>query len=345
MFIHNERDLAVNRLLRGARPILEAHGITAEVIEPNPSDRHFDLIARLDAGRRGHQTYAVELKSRLDRAGAAALPPTELPMLVIAPYISPPTAAVLQQNKVDFVDHAGNMTISWPQLLIIITGNRRPDKEQAPPTRAPRAFSPAGSKVVFALLSWPDTVTLPLRDIAARSGVSLGTTQIVINELEVSRYIYTVENQRTLANGRELLDRWTEAFTTSVAHKLTLAEFRDVPDRWWQETRKLLVENRIQIGGEAGGSLLDSDLIPTSTTLYCDAIPGPLIAARHWRRTHTASNISVRKRFWSPPEPFDPLVPSTLIYADMWTSTDPRQRAHAERIRRHDDRLVQLDGS
>ncbi|MFI6167661.1 type IV toxin-antitoxin system AbiEi family antitoxin [Nocardia sp. NPDC051052] len=346
MFIQNEHGHGVNRLLHGAQAALDEHGISLTVIEPDARpDRRQDLIARLDAGTRGERTYAIELKTQLTSTNARALPPTELPMLLITPYISRESADVLRRNGVDFVDHVGNMSISWPAMLITVVGNRRPSPEHASSRRAPRAFSPAGTKALFAVLSWPDTLGLPLRMIADRAGVSLGTTQIVMNELESSGYLYTVGARRTLANGKELLDRWAEAFTTSLSHKLTLGEFHDHDDRWWRDSRDLLHKNMVQLGGEAGGSLLDSDLTPTTATLYCDSVPVPVVADRRWSRSATEPNVVVRQRFWTPPEPFEALVPSTLIYADMWASGDPRQRAHAERIRAHDNRLVELDGS
>ncbi|MFC9440063.1 type IV toxin-antitoxin system AbiEi family antitoxin [Nocardia sp. NPDC057030] len=346
MFIANERSSKVNMLMREAQAALAKHGISLTVIGPDTSaDRRHDLAARLEAGARGDRTYSVEFKTQLTSVSARALPPTELPTLLLTPYVSRESAEVLRRNGVDFVDRAGNISISWPAMLIYIVGNRRPAPEYTSARRAPRAFSPAGSKVLFAVLSWPDTLDLPLRLIAERAGVSLGTTQIVMNELEASGYLYTADGTRALANGKELLDRWTEAFTTSVSYKLTIGEFHDRAERWWRDSRELLLENRVQLGGEAGGTVLDPDLTPTTATLYCDSIPAAVVADRRWSRSGLEPNIAVRKRFWTPPEPFDALVPSTLIYADMWASGDPRQRAHAERVRAHDHRLVELDGS
>ncbi|WP_330227998.1 type IV toxin-antitoxin system AbiEi family antitoxin [Nocardia sp. NBC_00508] len=347
MFTTDEHQHEVNKLLHEAMPVLQEHGIALRVGQRrlDSPDSHYDLVARLDAGARGHRDYAVEVRPRLSSANAKALPPTKLPLLLITPYVSRATADVLRRSEVDFVDLAGNLSIRWPSLLINIVGNRPREPQPKPSRRAPRAFSTAGAKVLFTVLSWPDTLTLPLRSIADRSGVSLGTTQIVLNELVASGYIYSAHGRKTLTNGRELLDRWAEAFTTSVSHKLAFAEFRDKSDRWWQGSRELLLESGVQLGGEAAGSVLDPHLIPTTTLLYCDAFPRPVIAQRHWSRADRDSNVVLRQRFWSAPEPLDPLVPSTLIYADMWGSGDPRQREHAERIRQHDNRLVQLDRS
>ncbi|MCU1648686.1 MAG: hypothetical protein JWN03_8961 [Nocardia sp.] len=343
MFIQNEHDEIMNELVRDVRSVLGERGVTLRIVVS--ADLGTDLVVCLDAGERGDKTYVVQLRSRLTSENARALPPADRSMLVIAPYISRAAAEVLQRNGVDFVDQVGNMSIDWPSMHITVLGNAAAHVRRPTSHHAPRAFSPSGTQVLFTLLSWTDTVTLPLRAIAERSGVSLGTAQIVMNELEVGGYLYTVGTRRTLANGRELLDRWTEAFTTSLAHKLAIAEFRDDSPRWWMDTRELLAENKIQLGGEAAGSILDSDLSPVTATLYGDFLPSPVIATRRWRRTESEPNVLIRRRFWMAPEPFELLVPSTLIYADMWASGDPRQRNHAERIRSHDHRLVELDRS
>ncbi|MFJ2835735.1 type IV toxin-antitoxin system AbiEi family antitoxin [Nocardia sp. NPDC087230] len=345
MFTPNERDLGMNILDECMRR-LDEYGVAFEVLEfterPNAAA---DLIAKLDAGSYGNRTYAVEIRRRMTAAIADALPRTELPLLIVAPYVSREAAEVLRDRHIDFVDPAGNMALVWPAMRIHVVGQSKPPAATAVPTRAPRAFGPAGAKVLFTLLSWDDAVQLPLRTVAERSGVSLGTAHIVVNELESAGYVVSVDGARRLMRGRELLDRWTESFSTTVVPKLASTAFVDDTVGWWQESWAELAAEGVQLGGEAAGSHLDSDLHSRTAILYTGSMPRRLAAQRRWRRSSERSNIVIRQRFWAPPEPISPLVPSTLIYADMWTSGDSRQRAHAERIRESDPRLVEIDRS
>ncbi|WP_446223811.1 type IV toxin-antitoxin system AbiEi family antitoxin [Nocardia sp. IBHARD005] len=345
MFTLNEQQGMMN-ILDAARSHLDARGVSFETLETTEQpDSGSDLIARLDAGARGDRTYAVEIRRRITSSIARALRSTELPLLLVAPHISREAAEVLQHREIDFVDTVGNMTLAWPSLYVSVVGNSGRSTARPAHARAPRAFSPAGAKVLFTLLSWSDAINTPLRSIGERSGVSLGTTQIVVNELERGGYVATVDGRRQLLNGRELLDRWTEAFSIAVVPRITLADFVDNSNGWWLEARSALVDERAQLGGEAAGSQLDSELRSTTGILYVDALPRALAAERRWRRVDGEPNVIIRQRFWRPTEPLDPLVPSTLIYADMWTSGDSRQRAHAERIRNGDPRLVEIDRS
>jgi hypothetical protein len=56
-----------------------------------------------------------------------------------------------------------------------------------------------------------------------------------------------------------------------------------------------------------------------------------------------SGNVHLRQRFWRASDEASWVVPSTLIYADLLASGDPRQREHADRIRATDDRLTRLD--
>ncbi|MGY0502546.1 type IV toxin-antitoxin system AbiEi family antitoxin [Nocardia sp. FBN12] len=345
MFTLNERQGMMN-ILDAAMSHLDARGISFETLETTERPGSgSDLIARLDAGSRGDRTYAVEIRGRITSSVARALPSTELPLLLVAPHISREAAEVLQRREIDFVDTVGNMTLAWPSLYVCVVGNSGRSTARPASARAPRAFSPAGAKVLFTLLSWSDAINMPLRYIAERSGTSLGTAQIVMSELERSGYVASVGERRQLLNGRELLDRWTEAFSTAVVPRISMADFADNSNAWWLEAMSALLVERAQLGGEAAGSQLDSELRSTTGILYVDVLPRALAAERRWHRAGDEPNVIIRQRFWRPTEPLDPLVPSTLIFADMWASGDSRQRAHAERIRKGDPRLVEIDRS
>lgn len=331
------------------------------------------LDLRVRAGGRGQRTYHVQLKSRMTAEAATALGPQRPGhLLVVAPHIPDSAARVLRERGIDYVDAAGNARLAWDGLLVDIRGRRPPVTARilAPPA-AGRAFTAAGAQVTFVLLAWPQAASWPVRDIAAAAGVSLGTVSVVLSDLSAGGYLYEAP-RRSVARGGELLSRWAEAYTVSLAPKLLLGRF-DAPEVDWSAALKRLSAAGVQAGGELAASVLDPHLRPAGATLWADHLPVQLLARCRMRRAEQG-DILVRRRFWDPIlarhgviEPWEPtpkaedpgsptdavgltseagpLVPSVLVYGDLVASGEPRLREHADRLRRRDDRLIRLDGS
>ena len=345
MFTLDERDHRLNTLVDSVQTVLAGLGITVTPEQSSVSDGSGDLDLVLDAGERGQKRYAVVAKrGRLDHhlATAMVLPPTR-PLLVIAPHVPDSVAEILHARGVDHVDAAGNVRIAWEGMLLDVRG-RRPRATSRPrnAAAASRAFTRSGAMVVFGLLSWPEISTRPVRDIAAVSGAAVGTVHKVLSELSAGGYLYESSQGRRLNRGGELLDRWAEAYAVNLARKLAIASFA-LPDLTsLPAVEGALLEQGAQLGGELAASRIDPHLRPATATFYVDDVPADVLARFRMRRDDDAGAIQFRHRFWKRHD-HSPLVPSPLVYADLVSSGDPRQREHAGRIRRTDDRLVELD--
>lgn len=327
--------------------VLARWGITASALEA-PHDGGADLVLRLDAGARGSQRYPTLVKlGRLDgpRATAMALP-LERPLLVAAPYVPDAAAHALVARDVQFVDSAGNMRLGWDGMSVDVRGYR-PPAAQAPrrDPSASRALTRSGAMVVFALLSWPDLVARPVREIAAASGAAVGTVHAALGALAEAGYVYESGGRAGLNRAGELLDRWAEAYTVRLARTLDLGSFSIADEARRPDLERALVAAGALIGGELAGSRIDATLRPTTATFYVEALPVELVAGFRLRRDDAAGTVHFRRRFWRRSDDGVELVPSPLVFADLLASGDPRQREHAERVRRADDRLVELDRS
>ncbi|WP_186812615.1 type IV toxin-antitoxin system AbiEi family antitoxin [Cellulomonas composti] len=282
---------------------------------------------------------------RLDTRLATALDlPTVRPLLLLAPHISDAVGEVLRARGVDYADAAGNTRLAWDGLLIDVRG--RPPRTSVPPRiadrTAARAFSRAGSMVTFALLSWTDLPSRPVREIAATCGVAVGTVHGVLHDLAAAGYLSDGAQGRALNRGGELLGRWAEAYTVTLARRLAIASFGIADLDRIPALEADLLGVGAQLGGELAASRLDAHLHPSTSTFYVDELPSTLVA-RYRLRPDEAGVVRFRSRFWHRPDDTGERVPSPLIYADLVSSGDPRQREHAERIRAVDDRLVELD--
>src|SRR5215475_3158664 len=256
---------------------------------------------------------------------------------------SRPTLASQRRSCCDGA--AGNAHLSWKDVLIDVRGRRNsaaPNYRPSP--RGARAFGRAGLKVQFVLLSWPSMASRPLRDLSRSSGVSLGTAKTVVDDLANAGYLVAERTGRRLVKGGDLLNRWAEAYSIVLTPALAIQDLAVADLSWWQRSKGQLTDLGVQVGGEAGASVLDPRLRPSSLTLYTEQLPLQLIAKHRMVRESKDYNVHFRRRFWRVPDD-SWIVPSPLIYADLVASGDPRQREHADRLRAADDRLTRLDRS
>jgi hypothetical protein len=346
MFSSNERAASLNKtVLTDVIRRLEELGLRVDLADAVAPDRGLDAVARLTTNSGAVQTYGVQIKQRLTPELATAVHvQSHPPALMVAPSISDPVAERLRARGIDYVDTAGNAHVAWDDVFIDVRG-RRKSAARLPKTsaRGARTFSRAGLQVQFVLLSWPEMAAQPLRQLAHASGVSLGTAKMAVDELTTAGYLYEGTRGRQLARSGELLNRWSEAYSIILDPALSLGEFSTSDLSWWRQSERELRQLDIQVGGEAAASLLDSYLQPSSLALYVDKLPLSLIGRYRMARADGDGNVHIRQRFWQVPEQASWIVPSTLIYADLLASGDPRQREHADRIRTSDDRLTRLD--
>jgi hypothetical protein len=326
------------------RDLLRQLGLRAVVRPAGPADRWIDAFVEVGRPSGTSRTYVLETKRHVAAELATALHPhPSLPTLVFARSITERAAELLRGRGIDYVDAAGNAHIAWDDVLIDVRGRRKPvERQEAPSARGSRAFGRAGLRIGLVLLSWPHLAGEPLRRLAGASGVSLGTAKSVIDDLSGAGYLYEVRGGRRLARAGELLSRWSEAYSTTLSPTLFLGGFSIGDISWWSSAKAELSKLNVQLGGEVAASLIDSHLIPSTLTLYADEVPPGLVAKRRMRRAEKDGNVQFRRRFWQS-EDEGWVVPSVLTYADLLASGDPRQRAHAERIRGRDDRLAELD--
>ncbi|RSN55946.1 hypothetical protein DMH01_29445 [Amycolatopsis sp. WAC 04182] len=334
MFNLNEHDDLLNKELRSR---LQELGLGSEVLD--------GALLKLTTRSGAVRTYGVEFKQRMtaELATAVHFPPSPPPLLFTT-YLSEPVAERLRARGIDYLDTAGNAHLAWDDVLIDVRGRR---KRTVPAGRASSrgagAFGRAGLQVMFVLLSWPETAAVPYRRLAEMSGASLGTVKTVVDELTRAGYLYERGDERRLARGAELLDRWSEAYSITLDTSLALGEFAAADLSWWRDAEADLLSSGVQVGGEAGASLIDPHLRPASLTLYADGLPAQVIGRNRLARAENGGNVHIRRRFWQAPEPESWIVPSPLIYADLLASGDPRQREHGDRIRSDDDRLKRID--
>jgi hypothetical protein len=326
-----------SELLDYALAHLADAGLAVSKVSPDEGN---DLHLRF-----GDRTYVyeIQLKRKISPASAQVNRPSRgrRPLLV-APHVSDRVGEALREQGVNYVDSVGNMYLREDGLLLDVRGRRGPTTPLPGAHDRPlRAFKSSGLKVVFALLADPELVTVPYREIAQASGVSLGTVHWVLTELEVAGYATTVPRQ--MYRTRTLFDRWVEAYTFDLWPRLTLARF-DAPDpAWWTGADDALRAAEAQWGGETAAHRLNPHLRPKRAIIYAPDVPKRLATEYRFRRSDGEGGVEVRQRFWHLPSDPSLTVPTPLIYADLVAAADPRLAEAAVDLRESDALLQRLD--
>lgn len=308
-----------------------------------PQGRMVDALIHV-GGATDTNTYAVEMKRYLTTAklGLAAeqLKDTPYTGMLITDYVNPNMADRLKEMGLAFIDLAGNAYLNEPPIFVYIKGNRPLGKKLLGATQKPtRAFQPTGLKMLFGLLTNPELLNEPYRDIAEATDVALGTVGWVFTDMREHGLMFEGKGrERRLTQKRRLIEEWVTAYPDKLRPKLRLGRYRAPMHRWWEKVN--LEPHKAQWGGEVAAAKITQYLKPEKTVIYADAIPARLIVENQLK-TDPDGDVEILKRFWKPQNvgqttnqtnvPLD-IVPPLLIYADLMATADDRNVETAKMI-------------
>lgn len=250
-------------------------------------------------------------------------------LLIVAPYITPQVALRCREMGVCFADTAGNMFLGAPGLHVYVVGKRAPD--QLRPANQGRAVTPAGLRIVFALLCEPLLLNATYRELAAAARVALGTVGPVIKDLENRKHLTTGTAHRRILAPDRLFEEWVAAFPTVLRPKLNARRFRAPDPNWVHQVD--IVAHRGYWGGEVAANRLLHHLQPQTTTIYATEVPRQLIID-HRLRADVNGDVEILDVFWNTQKihGIDDVVPPVLAYADLFTTPEGRDIEAARMI-------------
>lgn len=308
-------------------------------------EQNAGLKLTLDNGKLVLEPHGVQFNVKIKRwvqnvsVGSLVAQLERLPSasILVADYVNPKLAERLRQNGILFIDAAGNAFVVAGDVYVFIKGNRLASVETAPRKKS-RAFHASGLRLIFHFLHNPSLLNKTYREIAASTGVALGTVGWVINDLKASGYLSGADKSqsRELKSPLELLDRWAEAFPERLKPDLSLGAYLCRSAHLWKDLKPL--DHKAVWSGEVGAYLLDGYLTPEIQTLY---LPGDelknLVIKHRLSKTDAARHsedgaiIWVYEKFWSNGGSKG-IAPDILVYADLLSTDDPRNLEAAKRI-------------
>jgi hypothetical protein len=327
-------------------------------LEPRRRRIGWDALLEIRAGGRTHR-FLVEHKRtpRLDYALVDALlgrlaAQTDARWVLFTPHVTPPMAAHLQRQGVNYMDLAGNCRLIIDKGHVAIIEGRRPARgvEEA------RVVGPAGYQVLFALLVRPELLQTPIRDVAREAGVGKTVVATTLQRLEQAGLVARTQTKAVLVKPKELLDRWLTGYHDILRPRNLVGHYR-TPDRTPVELENRVEEAlglRTQVplldrdkteeletrrlhwawGGAAAAYRLTGHFRGEATVLHID--PPPIDLTRHLRLLPArAGNLTILRA--PGPMAYEGAAPRTvhplLVYAELLATRDDRAREAAVEVR------------
>ncbi|HRD91676.1 MAG TPA: type IV toxin-antitoxin system AbiEi family antitoxin [Accumulibacter sp.] len=325
-------------LLERVAQALRGHGLLVNV-----QDEAEGAAPSLRVSRDGADfDYAAVVKRRLSSGSIGAVlsqlrDPVDvgqLPPLLVCDHVTPPLADQLREHQQQFADAAGNAYLDGRGLLVYVSGRKLHPKQVA--LRASSGFTATRLKVLFALICDPDLAGAPYRAIAAAADVALGAMPAVVGDLRQRGSLVVVDQRRSLAASKRLLDEWAQAYAIGLRGKTLIARYQAQHFDSWHDWQ--LNPAHARWGGEAAAVLLTGEPSPSTLTIYGDKLPARLIAEEHLETASPAAYehlVELRKPFWGESLQTGArtdTVPAALVYADLLATGSARCIDAAEMV-------------
>ena len=291
--------------------------------------------------------YCVEIKNTITHTNKMLLlmhkQKLPYPLLLVTKYVNPLMAEELKQERIEFIDTAGNTFINQQPIYIFIKGNKPPEITGNYPIK--KTFGPTGLKIIYALLCNPGLENKPFREIAAKANVALGTVGWVKRDLKELGFLADMgERGYKLLQKDKLLQRWITAYTENLRPKQILGRYKGEHFGWWQN--KELHNLNAKWGGEVAAAKLTKYLQPEIITIYTKAEYLNMLLLECKLRKDPVGEVEILDQFWNYDVNWNyrDLVHPILIYADLIATGNQRKIETAKRIyEEHIIRLIRED--
>lgn len=289
--------------------------------------------------------FAVEVKTRITKEAAGPIMAylRELPEkgMLVTEYVSPQVGLHLRNNRIPFLDTAGNAYIHEPPVHIDIRGQKLPPKKWKEELKG-AAYRPTGLQVVFGFLCQPELINTPYRTIAETVDVAHGTVGWVMRDLQELGFLIKLgKREKKLVKQEALLRTWVERYAETLRPKQLIGRYRA---KDLERLKKLpLNDYRAFWGGEPAAEKLADYLTPGTWTIYMHDDPKKLIVLNALKEDEKG-DVELLKTFWAPGLiPWgEETVPPVLVYADLLASRQGRNLETAKII--YDQELTRFIG-
>jgi hypothetical protein len=278
------------------------------------------------------QAYHAMLQARANAAKNEKV-------IIFARYIPDFVGEEFRKNGIFFADTLGNAYLHAPPQIVVDVRGRRPEVRPGP--EPGRIVEPAGLKICHVLLTRPQLLKLPLREIAKEANVGLGTAQIVLRELMAAGWLVPgKEHERRIVDGKAMIDAFVRGYAFKLRPACLIGRFRcrkDRTDDILQAFRARLANTHAAWGltGGIAAKELTKYLEPNTVAAFVDEraeeqLKNELFLDRN-------GNVTLLRLFAPTAlgkETYDglPMATPLLTYAELLNEGGPRELETAEMI-------------
>lgn len=306
-------------------------GIRVDLVEGKENDDNGGS-AKIHFGNRG-LLFKIEYKKYIHNADIAnieAYTKGRKKWLLVARQINKTTREILRNLNAAYLDGAGNAFINTNDHFILIEGNK---PERPGQIDKNRAFTKAGLKVVYLILTNPGTINETYREIAGRAEVALDTINKTYEALKELKFMgQKGPGTKVLLNPEELQNRWINAYDTTLKPRLFAGNYRFISKEALHKWKKIDFRNKpTWWGGEPAADILTNYLNPEIFTIYTDEPQKDLM--RKYRIIPDKNGpVRVFHTFLEDMDTAKEVVNPFLVYADLINTGDDRNREAAKII-------------
>lgn len=182
-------------------------------------------------------------------------------------------------------------------------------------------------QIIFELLHHKEALSIPYRQLAERTGTSIGSVHNTLQHLDEGGFLVASGSSKIMRRRSALLDRWAQAYADGLKKRRLLCRFAFLSAQVQQQWRSITLPDGFDWGGEPAAALADNYLEPQRWDIYAPSNANALIATRRMI-PHPDGKIYVYQKFWQQPE-----TPLLVVYADLWATNDDRCLEAANRIK------------
>jgi hypothetical protein len=348
MFIINEQIRKMYKMLLNAektilkRAIKEFKNITGMDIkyaEHRDNKTGYDVELHIQTDNK-ELTLRCEIKARITKnnIGQIIYRFNNTGIILIVRQVTNEIATELKKANIQFMDTAGNAYINAKPIFVYVKGNRI--KQDILKPKPIRVFQKTGLKVLFVILSKPEIINEPLRNIAYAADTALGTVAYIFEDLKKLGYLYERKKpNRKLINRDELIKKWVENYNEILRPTIIRGRYTTNKVEWWKDVNP--GEVGIYWGGEVGANLVTKYLKPDIKTIYTEQSINKLILKNKLLKDKNG-DVEILDKFWhfNYEEEWMYVVPPILMYADLVRIPD--QRNHETAVRIYEQYILKL---
>ena len=300
----------------------EITGLDYQLDTRNINTKEGDEKSRVDILNNGKRLrFLLKPRSKVLPEDIASMEKEELPeekMLLISTYISPKAKNLLRNKNISYVDTVGNAYMNRPELYIFIENGKSNRSEL---TINSRAFNKSGLKVLYLLLTEPEFLNIPYREIGKYSDVAIDTVSKTYKDILREKFIVKVSkrNYRFLDKER-LFVEWVKSYNRHLRPKLRFRQFQWIdPKNDW---KKMELPKHTYWGGESAAELLTEKIFASRFRIYSNQ-PIPELAKALKISPSAGGELTVVEKFWIR-ESASIIANPMLVYADLLFEGEPR---------------------